>query len=259
MAGLSLCLSLGPLLKIGEIRPYLFFVEYVPGFAQARNIFRFAVITHLMITFLAVFGLQALMVAASRFRESGKYRRITRGLVIAVALSAIFAMRPAPQPVYAPPDLGANRAWLTWLADHTPENTVIACVPFPLKPDVASYQQEAIWMYWQTYHKRTMINGYSGRFPEHFQKLKWPMAQFPAAKTIAALLDLGVEYCVVQRDSAQGQVLFRLPPQTFRLEMVFRDDKANIDIYRLPISPHIQVDGFKSPRPQFTSRREYRS
>ena len=64
------------------------------------------------------------------------------------------------------------------------------------------------------------------------------MAQFPAAETVAALLDLGVEYCIVQRDSAQGQVLFGLSPQTFRLEMVFRDDKANIDIYRLPIFRH---------------------
>ncbi|MFH0782373.1 MAG: hypothetical protein V2B20_10550 [Pseudomonadota bacterium] len=237
MAGLSFALSLGPLLQVGETRPYLFLVDYFPGFAQARNVFRFAIISHLMIALLAITGLQAGMVVIRRFIAGKTFRRVTRIAILGVGIVAAMEILPDTQPLYAVPDFAANHSWLAWLEEQTTEQSIIACLPFPLTPDVGSYQQEAMWMYWQTFHRRRMVNGYSGYFPDHFQKLKWPMAQFPAGQIVDTLLDIGVEYCVVQSNAPQGEFIHRSSRNDQRIEAVLRDSEANIDIYRLKREP----------------------
>lgn len=237
MAGLSFALSLGPLLQIGEIRPYLFLVDYFPGFAQARNVFRFAIICHLMLSLLAVIGLQAAMVMIRRFIAGKIFRRAARIAILVVGIVAVTEILPNGQSLYAVPDFAANRSWLAWLNGQTTEESIIVCLPFPLKPDVGAYQQEAMWMYWQTFHRRRMVNGYSGYFPDHFQKLKWPMAQFPAGQIVDTLLDMGVEYCVVQSNSPEGQFIHRSYRSDRRIEAVFGDGEANIVIYRLKREP----------------------
>lgn len=232
MAGFSFLLSMGPLLQIGELRPYLLLVDYLPGVAQVRNVFRFAIITDIMIVLLAVMALQAAVTYCCRF-PGRVYQTFLGTAVIAAGILAAVEILPVPQRFHKPPDFAANQSWIEWLRESTPERCVIACIPFPLKPDVASYQQEAEWMYWQTFHRRRMINGYSGHFPDTFRKLKWPMAQFPAAETISMLLETGVEYCVVKSDSPQGRFVRSAYRRDPRIEAVFHDRRAGVDIYRL--------------------------
>ncbi len=228
--GSAFVLSLGPLFVVGSIRPYLLLVDYLPGFAQARNVFRFTIFVHLAIAFLAAFGLQALYSAGRQVSSSR--RTVQRFVVLCLAVAILLEVLPTRQPLYPLP--GDDKPpWVSWLRNNSDKESVLACIPFALKPDVASYQQETLWMYWQTKHHRRMVNGYSGYFPEGFKKLKWPMAEFPAPATIDQLENLGVEYCVVRSDTDQGRYTAAVYHQDKRLIPVFRDDKTAVDIYRL--------------------------
>jgi hypothetical protein len=229
LAASSFALSFGPLLQIAGFKPYLLLVDHVPGFAQARNVFRFAVFVQVMVPLLAVVGLEA---GWSGMR-SARLHCLFRSTVIAAGLLGIIEILPPAQPLFQVPAYSANRGWLEWLKTQTPTDSIVACIPFSYLPTEASYEQETIWMYWQTFHHRKMLNGYSGFFPATFQSLKMPMAEFPTRLTIDRLCNMGVNCCVVKRDSVYGADAREYQPYDPRLKLAFSDDAARIDIYRL--------------------------
>lgn len=229
----AFALSLGPWLRVAGWQPYMFLVNHLPGFGQARNVFRFAIIVHLVVVLLAIMGLHGATAAARRHIRRDGPRRLAVALTMAVGLLAVVEIVPPAQALYPAPDDAANALWVDWLATRTPAESVIACVPFPFRPDVAGYEQETRWMYWQTFHRRKMINGYSGYFPQTFLDLKMTMAAFPSPETILRLRVLGVDYCVVRRDSIFAEAAWRLAAQASWLAPVFHDDEAQMDIYRL--------------------------
>ncbi len=98
---------------------------------------------------------------------------------------------------------------------------------------MAGYEQEAFWMYRQTFHRRQMINGYSGYFPPEYLSLKLTMTAFPALDTLSRLLELGVNYCVVKRDSIFSAPARKKAANGLGLELIFSDDSSRVDIYRL--------------------------
>ena len=63
---LSFAFSLGMNFKIGSLAPYHFLVDGIPGFAQIRNVFRFAFIFQVLIVLLAAQGLEVLLSDPSR-------------------------------------------------------------------------------------------------------------------------------------------------------------------------------------------------
>lgn len=231
----SFLFSFGPRLQLLGWHPYLFLLDWVPGLAQLRNVFRFAVFVHIGVMLLAVQGLWAARVLIRRYLHRDR-RRYATAVLAAVAVCALIEIRPAAQPLYAVPSVKKNIGWTRYLRDRTPADSVVVCVPFAFKPDVASYQQEALWLYWGTFHFRRMVNGYSGTFPQSFLDLKWPMAEFPTRKVITRLMDLEVDYCVVRRDTFYGEDMRRYCRFDPRVKMVYSDGLARIDIYRLAVN-----------------------
>ena len=229
---LAFLLSLGPRVQIWGWSPYFQLADSVPGFAQVRNVFRAAIFVHVAVVLTAVMALQ-LGFAATRRLHHHHRRRGLRGIVIAAGILAMIEILPPAQPLYAVPPLARNRAWTEWLRDRTPTESVAVCVPLPFMPDVASYEQEARWMYWGTFHRRRMANGYSGFFPPSFISLKMQMAGFPATAVIDRLEAIGVDYCVVKSDTYLGQQTRNRYGSDRRLTHVFQDRLAQIDIYRL--------------------------
>jgi hypothetical protein len=143
-------------------------------------------------------------------------------------LLALFEIVPAPQRLYAVPSLEAQRRWIEWLQHETTPDTIIAVVPLPDGTSVKAYEATALHMYWGTFHHRRMINGYSGFFPESFLETKSLLKDLPGSKSIERLRELGVGYCVVNRNA--------IPPVFVpkdELTHVFRDDAAQIDVYRI--------------------------
>ena len=85
-----------------------------------------------------------------------------------------------------------------------------------------------MWMYWGTYHHRRLVNGYSGFFPASFLDTKAVMRGFPDDASVRRLQELGVTYCVVRRDA-----LPRDSAMERRFELLFSDDTAQVDVYRI--------------------------
>ena len=232
LLGVAFLLSLGPRVQLWGWKPYLQLVDSVPGFAQIRNVFRAAVFVQVAVVLMAVMALQA-GVALTRRIRLGHWRRALRGIVFAVGILAVVEILPPAQPLYAVPLLDRNRGWIEWLRDQTPAESVVVCVPLPFMPDVASYELEARWMYWGTFHRRRMANGYSGFFPPSFISLKMQMADFPTSVTVDRLMAMGVGYCVVKSDTYLGQQTRKRYGSDQRLVHVFHDSLAQIDIYHL--------------------------
>ncbi|WP_319407672.1 hypothetical protein [uncultured Desulfosarcina sp.] len=232
LMGLAFLLSLGPRVQVWGWKPYLQLVDSVPGFAQVRNVFRAAVFVQVAVVLMAVMALQA-GVTVTGYLHHSHWRRGLRGIIIAVGILAVVEILPPAQPLYAVPPLARNRGWIEWLRDQTPAESVVVCVPLPFMPDVASYEREACWMYWGTFHRRRMANGYSGFFPPSFTSLKMQMADFPAAATVDRLAAIGVDYCVVKSDTYLGQQTRNRHGSDRRLIHVFHDRLAQMDIYRL--------------------------
>jgi hypothetical protein len=233
--GAAFLLSLGLNLKIGDWTPYEWLMSWVPGLAQARNVFRFAVFVHLGVALLAVLGLQAMVDLSPKQDSAPKWRRCAPWTAAAlVAAAAIGELWPPRQFLSPLPDARKNAAWLRWLSNETAPEAVIACVPFPTGVTVEAYETTAEWMYWGTRHRRRMVNGYSGFFPPGFLQVKAVMAHFPSDASLRALSAAGADYVVVARNpfaplGGASSSNISAP----RLVRVYADDAAQVDIYRL--------------------------
>jgi hypothetical protein len=242
----ALLLSLGPKFSIGSLVPYNGFAEWFPGFAQVRNVFRFAVFVQLMTAILACGGLVVLAQfvewSADRLLRSSRKSpvfvdraRLASSLVAIAAVGgcAAFEVRlPEPQR-FSVPTFEQNRAWIDWLRQNTHPGDIIASIPFPSGRSVSEYQDTAVAMYWGTIHRRPTVNGYSGFFPEEYYELESAMRGFPDERSMQMLRDRGVRYCLVRRakpGTASARVLGG--PRVF-LVRVFADDRAGVDIYRM--------------------------
>ena len=240
LMGAAFALSLGPWLRIWGWQPYMSLADHVPGFGQARNVFRFAILVHLMVVVLAMTGLQGICTAVRTHIRPSRMRSVALGVVLCIGVGAVVEILPSVQPLYRPKASLSNPLWVDYLAAQTDRDSIIACIPFPFRPDVAGYEQEARWMYWQTFHHRQMVNGYSGYFPAEYLKLKMAMAAFPAPETLPRLRDLSVDYCVVKRDFIFAETARQNAETGSGLELVFEDDPSQVDIYRLP--PNADVE-----------------
>ena len=229
----AFALSLGPWLRIWGWQPYLMLVNHVPGFGQARNVFRFAILVHLMVVLLSMAGLQGLLTAVRVHIRQAIMHRLVSVFVVCLGVAAVVEILPPAQPLYRSMGSLSTPSWVTHLAVQTPEDSIITCIPFPFRPDVAGYEQEAQWMYWQTFHRRQMVNGYSGYFPPEYLKLKMTMTAFPALETLSRLRGLGVNYCVIKRNAIFAETTRKKAVTGFDLELVFADDPSQVDIYRL--------------------------
>ncbi len=229
----AFALSLGPWLRLRGWQPYMLLVNYVPGFGQARNVFRFAILVHLMVVLLAMTGIQELFAAVRGHIRHTWTRMLISGVIVCLGIAAVVEIVPPAQSLYRPAAASRNPAWVTYMATQTPQDSVIACIPFPFRPDAAGYEQETLWMYWQTFHRRRMVNGYSGYFPPEYLALKMEMTAFPSPETLSGLRHLGVAYCVVKQDSIFAQTTRTKAAGGLGLERVFTDDTSQVDIYRL--------------------------
>ena len=186
-------LSLGPDFRLAGWSPYVLLMDWYPGFGQVRNAFRFAVFAQLAVVFLAALGLRTIAVlgrrvggeasdqlGTRRFRlqrcpaagACGVRRHIAPATATLLGILALVEILPPSQRLFPVTAAETQPGWITWLTTQTPEDCVIACLPFPQGTSETAYQETALWMYWGTFHHRRMVNGYSGFFPQSFLATK---------------------------------------------------------------------------------------
>jgi hypothetical protein len=256
-------------LDLAQGKPYQWVREYIPGFAQLRSPFRFAMLVQLHLALLAGFGLYNL----SRWFRSSK-----NWLPIGIAALAIFEALALPLPLQAMPELQKETLWQAWLNkqsvdslgamhfesfDSAPFGSAeptksqgeakrsgqrgqapygqdrqdksalypkIVILPFAKSSKVEDFEQTTLWMLAGHSFRGAMLNGYSGFFPPDHGRVRDKMLQFPTAESIQLLQQKEIDYVVVYHGLAKAP-----SPEAIEkyLSLVYRDEGENVAIYAL--------------------------
>jgi hypothetical protein len=162
----------------GVLYPFLY--DLVLPFRGLRVPARFSVLVGLSLAILAGVGLARL---GSRLSRRG-----ATGLVIVAVVLVYVEYRPslALQPVRR-----EMPSVYTPLAGRS--ETVVAVFPMAK----AQSDNDALYMYFSTWHWQRLVNGYSGNFPASYEDLLERMQDFPSPDAIAALKQRGVRFIVL--------------------------------------------------------------
>jgi len=225
-------LSLGPRFEIAGWSPYQS-LACLPGFAQARSIFRFGVFVQLSVVFLAAGGLQGLWQLGTNRFPNRRWRWCIHGLAIVLGTIGATELWPPAQRLFFVP--GAQmHSWANWLKNNTAPDSVIVHLPFPKGKTVVDYEPTALAMYAQTIHQRRMANGYSAFFPKTYRQLRERLKGFPNSSSFSAIHDHGIDYCVVDLyQIPHYEIDARAQSPTATMTLVFTDPTERVGIYRV--------------------------
>lgn len=237
LAGTALCaslLALGLRFEIGGWYPFATLRAIVPGLAEVRAPFRFAIIAQLAAAMLAVMGLAYLQ---SLLPPKRTWLLVVLGLLAAAENLAV------PAPLTRLPTT-PRTPWSAWLHAQ-PDSTVLAHVPFPAGLEVEDYEIEAWRMFAQIDHQKRMVNGYSGYFPRIraadgtsvpvYTQFQLTMAQhFPDQSLLCTLQkDLGVTMLVVDNQWLD-QHTEQMDAQRAFLRQVYTDSQVHVYFLEIP-------------------------
>ncbi len=222
--------SLGPQFHLWSLSPYDLLRDHVPGFAQIRSPFRFAVFVQLGIVWLTANTVDVLI--PRQWTKGGIRLNIVRyGLTLGLSFAVVAETRPATQLLYYPPAFQPLPQWVEFLRDETPQDSIVVCLPMVMGTTVVDYESETVWMFWSMFHRRRLVNGYSGYFPKEYVAAKDGLFKFPDAG-VPQLLELKPNYAVVRRDF-EVQSTIESFPATQRWEWLFSDEVERMDVYRV--------------------------
>ena len=179
LAIVGVLLSLGP----NGIRPlYTLLYRAVFGMSAIRAAARFDVLTLVGVSVLAALGLRRLEASFAG-----------RSSMIGAAACALIAIEYCNGVIAFPaaPSLTSNAG--RWLRDQ-PGSGAVICVPMGL------FATNTPCMLQELEHGRPIVNGYSGLRPPFFEAVLEAVNHLPAADSLLALHDLGVEYVVSDRE-----------------------------------------------------------
>ncbi len=233
--------SLGLNFQIAGWSPYATLMDWLPTLTRLRNPSRMAVLVQIGVVFLAsealLWGFRRVRILGQRssFARSGFASRSTvlTGLVWLIGLAACWEVPLPPLRFVEIPSAESQNGWISWLKENTPDDTVIAHIPFPAGPLPRDYESEAWGMYWGLFHQRRMVNGYSGFFPPSYLALKSQMQSFPDETSFAALRSRGVTYGICRQSFLDEHPIFEPASNGGSWEVAHTDRVAGVVILRL--------------------------
>lgn len=245
--------SLGINLRLAAWSPYESLLNWVPGLSKVRAPGRFVVFVQIGVVLLSVEALQFLHRWSTvvwrrlqRIQHTGGVpprvrSRVSARLFVAatwtIGVLACCEVRLPAIRLIRIPAVETQQGWIGWIQEHTPRDSVIAHLPFPIGKSPDDYESEAWAMYWSLFHERRLINGYSGFFPPSYLKLKSQLQHFPDRDSIEALRNSGARYFVVQQSFAQSQDLLTNRLVMENLELLCQDEAAGQLIFGLRSTP----------------------
>jgi hypothetical protein len=202
--GVSCALAMGPTLALAGYGPYDFLVTVCPGYAQLRNIHRFATFGQLSLVVLAGLGLEYLLKCVA-LRGAQLHIAVGASLwltgSLAVVLVLLESLPSAPQIFRSP---AVPPAWVPFIEGRSRPTDVVAVFPMPQGDALVQDRLTTLAMYWQMHHRRRMLNGYSGLVPHELLEREARLRSFPTADTLAELLRTGVDLVVVEPELVPG-------------------------------------------------------
>jgi hypothetical protein len=191
----SWLLSLGPAVKFmgRKISTGIYGLLYrgVPGFQGLRVPSRFAVMMMLALAVLAGWGMVLLL---------EKLKRPDLRNIFIWGAGALLLLEYLCVPLPLVPVPGASSLPRIYEAvKKLPPSAVLVELPMPGRDQ--DEHQEALRVYYTMYHRRRVVNGYSGYAPPAYRIVREAMDSFPTRKTYQLLQDLDVEYILVHTNS----------------------------------------------------------
>lgn len=229
----AFALSLGPDNLLWGRSPYDFLREHVPGLGQIRSPFRFAMFVQLAVLLLVVEAIHGLVPRGSAVGRS-LARRCLRWTPLIVLSSVMLAdVVPVRQTLWVAPT-GGLPEWVVWLREEAVPGAPVLSLPMAGGTTVNDYEGTAVAMYWQTWHRRPLIGGYSGFFPERDIFLRDNLRSFPQRQTMPLITSSGARYVLMPRKLAPSDWVLQQPGAFLRWILRFSDEAGGIDIYEIP-------------------------
>ena len=200
IGGLAFLLSLGANLDVGPIKPWQTLVAIVPGFEQVRSVFRFSYFVQIVTVLLAAQGLYALMVLKRIYFGREKFFRSSFALLVVFSGLAVFEIRPGRMLLARVEVPNAQREWTDFLRENAEPDRGVLCLPMAPGDLTQDFERTVIWMYWGTYHKVPLVNGYSGFFPDENYKIRNSLKAESTADVLRLLDDWEVEFVVISQE-----------------------------------------------------------
>ena len=285
MGAIAFGLSLGPTIRFvdsvpifGGVCPYERLQQFIPGLTLIRSPFRFSLFVQLAFVWLAIEALDLLNPARwvnrpieessdqtgwlqeglgqlfGLARNSAPFNVILLPLLLVSTVVTLEAVPPKTR-LYELPSRNGIPVWVQWLRDNAKPDTAVACLPFPAGNNVLDYEETTVWMYWSTFHRRPLVNGYSGFFPLNYRDVYDGLLQFQRPADLSPdevslpkfadyssdnpglkrLNESSVRYVVVKRSFGTRNDIWMQPATRFRWALVVSDEIAQVDVYQLPI------------------------
>lgn len=207
----SWILSFGPYLDIiiGKYEwfhvtmPYYYLYQYVPLMQAIRVPSRLSIIVVLALSGLAAIGLSYIL--------QKKYRFLLAGLLMLLFMIEVWQIQTPSVVVPREQEIPQVYQWLS----KEPDSAIIVEIPFrPFSSIITSmsdqlfrpyslikenevYALEAYRTYFSSYHKKRMLNGYSGFFPQIYHDQATVLQHFPSKESISMLESQHVRYVIV--------------------------------------------------------------
>lgn len=186
---LTFLLSFGPVIRAMDKDiiwgPYSLLYNFVPGFNGIRASGRLYNIFILALSVLAGFGVKRLFLSVKRMRY------------LLWGIPFILAAEYVSIPFNLLCRIGTNPPYVYKWLERQPDDFAVLEYPMPDWYDKLPHEIEC--MYWSLYHKKKIVNGYSGYSPPSY----WPMADrmmnIPDEDTIEVIKYLGIKYVIVHK------------------------------------------------------------
>ena len=212
VAGFGVALSLGPSFGLFSI-----LYEVFPPYRALRVPSRAGILFLLAVSMLAALGLR-------RVRRRG-----IRIALVALAASECFS---GPLPLrMEPPVLPSIYRHLDGLEGEG------ALLELPLPPP-ERFQDNAVYVFRSSFHRRALVNGYSGEWSNAHVRFLEQTATFPDDSALQALRDAGVTYVLVH-EQYFGSERYELAEEELRRSPLveeagrFGDEGVEVAVYRL--------------------------
>lgn len=150
-----------------------------------------------------------------------------------LAAVAAFEVLPFRVELGQTPDEKENANWINFVKEQTPKGSAIVCLSFPKGYQVEDFESATRWMYFGTFHKVPLTNGYSGFFPlDYFSTQEALNAPSNYGGILSRLENEGVYFVVTRREPAGPEPARSATFGLMRMELVF-DDPCGVLVYRL--------------------------
>lgn len=166
--------------------PFQWFYNYLPGFKGIRVPSRCAIFVIFSVVVIAGYGIKYL----------GERIKSKKFAVLASAALLLFLnleYLSLPQRIRFVPIKQDIPLTYDWLKERPKEATILE---LPFRDPIG---RDAIYMYFSIFHKKRMVNGYSGFFPPAIYYIRKMFRAFPSWASLDILRALSVDYVVLHK------------------------------------------------------------